>query len=295
MTLNEMRQLLADRGIQLTKSLGQNFMHDANQLRRIVEAADLQPGDKVLEIGPGLGPLTELLLEQAGEVLAIEMDARLAQVLRDRFAARLVAVPTTDAASGGTPGLHLLRDDALAFLRREPRDWSAWKLVANLPYSMASTLLVDLAQLPQPPERVTVTLQLEVAQRLMAQTNDDDYGILTLLAQLRYTPVGMFKIPPECFFPVPDVTSACVTLRRRNQPLLPPEETRAFSRLVKIAFSQRRKMMAKLLRQAWPRETVEAVFATMKLDLQIRAEKVSLEQFVRLTTLLGVAGGKAEL
>ncbi len=285
-----MRQLLADRGIQLTKSLGQNFLHDANQLRRIVEAASLQPGDKVLEIGPGLGPLTELVLDRVGEVLAVELDARLVTLLRDRFKARLAAV-----SSASAPGLHLLCDDALAFLRRESRDWSTWKLVANLPYSVASTLLVELAQMPQPPESLTVTLQLEVAQRLMAQTNDDDYGILTLLAQLRYTPVGMFKIPPECFFPVPDVTSACVTLRRRNQPLLPPEETRAFSRLVKIAFSQRRKMMAKLLRQAWPRETVEAVFATMKLDLQIRAEKVSLEQFVRLTTLLGVAGGKAEL
>jgi 16S rRNA (adenine1518-N6/adenine1519-N6)-dimethyltransferase len=290
MTPTEMRQLLADRGIQLTKSLGQNFLHDANQLRRIVEAASLQPGDKVLEIGPGLGPLTELVLDRVGEVLAVELDARLVTLLRDRFKARLAAV-----SSASAPGLHLLCDDALAFLRRESRDWSTWKLVANLPYSVASTLLVELAQMPQPPESLTVTLQLEVAQRLMAQTNDDDYGILTLLAQLRYTPVGMFKIPPECFFPVPDVTSACVTLRRRNQPLLPPEETRAFSRLVKIAFSQRRKMMAKLLRQAWPRETVEAVFATMKLDLQIRAEKVSLEQFVRLTTLLGVAGGKAEL
>ena len=291
MTLNEMRQLLADRGIQLTKSLGQNFLHDANQLRRIVEAAELQPGDKVLEIGPGLGPLTELLLDRAGEVLAVEMDARLAHVLRDRFAARLAAAPDGAATSGSAPGLHLVRDDALAFLRRESRDWSAWKLVANLPYSVASTLLVDVAQLPQPPERVTVTLQLEVAQRLMAQTDDDHYGLLTLLVQLRYEPAGMFKISPECFFPAPDVVSACVTLRRRAQPLLPPEQIRAFSRLVKIALSQRRKMMAKLLRQAWPRETVEAALAELNLDLQIRAEKVSLEQFVRLTTLLGEPAG----
>ena len=295
MTLSEMRQLLADRGIQLTKSLGQNFLHDANQLRRIVEAADLKPGDKVLEIGPGLGPLTELLLDRGGEVLAVELDARLVTLLRDRFKTRLAAAPSGAApGSGGTPGLHLLHDDALAFLRREPRDWSAWKLVANLPYSVASTLLVELAQAPQPPASLTVTLQLEVAQRLMAQTDDDDYGILTLLAQLRYAPVGTFKIPPECFFPSPDVVSACVTLRRREQPLLPPEQTLAFSRLVKIAFSQRRKMMAKLLRQAWPRETVTAVFAALNLDLQIRAEKVSLEQFVRLTTLLGPPGAKAE-
>lgn len=279
MTLNQMRQILAERGIQLTKSLGQNFLHDSNQLRRIADAAELQPGDKVLEVGPGLGPLTEVLLARGAEVLAVEMDERLVRALRERFGA--------EAGTEQPPALNLIHADALAFLRREPRDWTAWKLVANLPYSVASKLLVDVAQLPQPPERMTVTLQLEVAQRLIAETDADDYGILTLLAQLRYAPVGIFRIQPECFFPVPDVTSACVTLRRREQPLLPAEQTRAFSRLVKIAFSQRRKMMAKLLRQAWPKETIEAAFAALNLDLQIRAEKVSLEQFVELTKLLG--------
>src|SRR6185437_15779162 len=128
MKLSDMRQLLDARDIQLTKSLGQNFLHDQNQLRRIVEAAELSKADKVLEIGPGLGPLTELLLENAGEVLAIEMDGRLVEVLRERF-----------------PQLNLIHDDALEFLRREPRDWSDWKLVANLPYSVASPILVELA------------------------------------------------------------------------------------------------------------------------------------------------------
>src|ERR1041385_7974109 len=106
MKLSDMRELLARRNIRLTKSLGQNFLHDANQLRRIVGAAELAKSDKILEIGPGLGPLTELLLEDAGEVLAIEKDARLVEVLRERFGSRL----------------SLLHDDALELLQREPRD-----------------------------------------------------------------------------------------------------------------------------------------------------------------------------
>ena len=147
-----MRELLATRGIQLTKSLGQNFLHDANQLRRIVEAAELEKADKILEIGPGLGPLTERLLEKAGEVLAIEKDLRLVEFLRERFnvaqASRLHN-STTLLKAGGTPALHLIHADALEFLRRESHDWGDWKLVANLPYSVASTIFVELAQSPK--------------------------------------------------------------------------------------------------------------------------------------------------
>src|SRR5437867_2518327 len=130
MKLTEMKQLLASGEFRLTKALGQNFLHDGNQLRRIARAAELQAADHVLEIGPGLGPLTELLVAEAGHVLAIEKDPRLFAFLARRLA--------------GTKNLALLCDDALEYLRREARDWSAWKLVANLPYSIASPLLVEL-------------------------------------------------------------------------------------------------------------------------------------------------------
>ena len=272
MTLSEMKQALATGGIQLTRSLGQNFLHDGNQLRRIVAAAELSPSDKVLEIGPGLGPLTELLLAQAGEVLAIELDRRLVEFLQTRLAA--------------TPHLRLVHDDALALLRREPRDWRDWKLVANLPYSVASPLLVELAQAPARPQRMVATLQLEVARRLMARADDDDYGLLTLLVQLHYEPRDFFKIPPGCFFPEPDVDSACVVLLRRDQPLLSDAGAGAFTRLVKRAFSQRRKMMLKLLKQDWPADTLAEAFAQTGLLPQVRAEAVSLEQFVALTRRL---------
>jgi 16S rRNA (adenine1518-N6/adenine1519-N6)-dimethyltransferase len=282
MKLNEMRELLAKRDIQLTKSLGQNFLHDANQLERIATAAELTANDKVLEIGPGLGPLTELLLKKSGEVLAIELDGRLVDFLQERYTAQL--------ADESGPQLELHHDDALKFFQREPHNWRDWKLVANLPYSVASPILVELSAGSRAPKMIVVTLQLEVAQRLMATTDDDHYGILTLLVQLDFQPRGWFKIPPGCFFPSPDVDSACVCLVRRATPLLTDKKRETFRRIVKKAFSQRRKMMLKLLKQDWPKEKLEAAFAELQISPMERAEKLSLEQFVALTEKLLATG-----
>ncbi len=357
MKLSEMRDLLAREDIQLTRSLGQNFLHDGNQLRRIIEAAQLSQSDKILEIGPGLGPLTDLLLKNAGEVLAIEKDGRLVEVLCQRFdvtaeetsrrwiksnnlgpSERTTQFPPLpggleplgkrrkESAEGGgprgpsererseslgrgegerkqtdiqspapserksetgeTPVLRLLHDDALEFLKRKPHDWRDWKLVANLPYSVASPILVELAQGERSPSRIVATLQLEVARRLMAHAGDDDYGLLTLLVQLDFEPRDWFKIPAGCFFPQPDVDSACVILERRAQPLLPEERRGDFHRIVKRAFSQRRKMMLKLLKADWPEAALTQAFATAGLSPQTRAETVSVPQFVALTRLL---------
>lgn len=290
MKLSEMRELLVKRDIQLTKSLGQNFLHDANQLERIVAAAALTPSDKILEIGPGLGPLTELLLARAGEVLAIEKDGRLVEVLRERFSplTSAQAPPGSKAETGSSRGrkFELVHADALEYLKDEPHDWSDWKLVANLPYSVASPILVELAAGIRTPKMIVATLQLEVAERVMAKADGEDYGVLTLLVQLDLEPRSWFKIPPGCFFPSPDVDSACVCLQRRAPPLLGEELRAQFHRLVKQAFSQRRKMMLKLLKQLWPKEKLEAAFAELNISPQERAEKLSLEQFVALTIFL---------
>jgi 16S rRNA (adenine1518-N6/adenine1519-N6)-dimethyltransferase len=269
MKLSEMRQVLADRGIQLTKSLGQNFLHDANQLKKIAAAAELTRRDKVLEVGPGLGPLTQLLVEQAGEVLAIEKDARLVEILKERFAAK--------------PNLTVLHEDALHFLKNNERDWTNWKLVANLPYSVGSPILVELAQAEHPPQLMTVTLQLEVVRRLVAEAGSADYGILTLLVQLNYEPGAFFKIPSGSFFPPPDVDSGCIPLRRRAKPLLERAQRPIFARIVKRSFSQRRKMMMKLLREDWPADRVAAAFRVARIADSARAESVGLEQYVILT------------
>lgn len=276
MRLNDIKQTLAVHDLQLTKSLGQNFLHDGNQLRRILRVAELNKRDKVLEIGPGLGPLTELLVKEAGRVLAVEKDARLVRILRERFA----------GITGSEGELELVQDDALEYLKNRTSDWSGWKLVANLPYAVASPILVELASSRTGPERLVATLQLEVAKRLMAAPGTADYGVLTLLVQLNYEPVEWFKIPSGCFFPEPEVDSACVVLGRRKQTPLRDDQVDTFISIVKRGFSQRRKMMAKLLKADWPAESVEQAFAIVPLALQTRAETVSLDQFVLLTRLL---------
>ncbi|HXI53060.1 MAG TPA: 16S rRNA (adenine(1518)-N(6)/adenine(1519)-N(6))-dimethyltransferase RsmA [Candidatus Saccharimonadales bacterium] len=278
MKLSEMKQVLAVRGIQLTKSLGQNFLHDGNQLRKIVDAGRLRSQDRVLEVGPGLGPLTELLLAQAGSVLAVEKDERLVEVLRERFP--------------NHPRLTLVAGDALEYTRRH-REWAGWKAISNLPYSVASPILVELALAASGPDRIVATLQLEVAERAAARAGDDAYGVFSLLLQLHYTPAPGFKIPASCFHPMPEVDSGCLVLERRPRPLLAPDQTQTFVQLVKRAFSQRRKMMLKLLRQDWPAARLEAGFASLGLAPQTRAEEVSLEQFVRLAGALTASSSAA--
>jgi len=274
MTLSDIREVLSERELKLSKSLGQNFLHDQNQVRRIIAAAEAGPGDKILEIGPGLGPLTEALLQKGCEVLAIEKDQRLFEFLRQKFA--------------GAGRLQLLHGDALDYLKTN-RSWGGWKLVSNLPYSAASSILVELAQAETPPDRMAATLQLEVAARLAADAGSAGYGIFGLLLQLSYQRAGWFKIPPSCFFPEPDIDSACVSLIRRPVPLLPPESRHLFDTLVKRAFSQRRKMMFKLLKQDWPEAPLAEAFRQLGLSPQIRAEAVRLEQFVRLVEILARA------
>jgi len=300
MTLTEIRQLLAANGIRLTKSLGQNFLHDKHQLRRIVEAAELTRRDRVIEIGPGLGQLTELLLAEAGTVLAIEKDARLVRVLEERFGVTATGSSNTPQSSGfvavgesGAPtvqcasGLTLVHADALDFFKTQQADWRRWKLVSNLPFSVASPILVELAQLDKGPSRLVVTVQLEVARRLLAAPATPEYGVLTLLVGVSYAPCRMFKIPAGCFFPQPKVDSACVVMDRRRPVLLSGVHKAVFVQLVKSAFAQRRKMMLKLLKATWPEQKLLAAFDTVGLKHTARAEQASLEQFVQLTRALG--------
>ncbi|MBI1841030.1 MAG: ribosomal RNA small subunit methyltransferase A [Verrucomicrobia bacterium] len=272
MKLSDMRRILEERKIALTKSMGQNFLHDENQLRRLLEEADLREGDSVLEVGPGLGPLTEWLVAYAGHVTAIELDQRLFAFLKERFVA--------------VRNLTLIHADALGYLQEHPRDWSSWKLVANLPYSVASPILVELARAGAGPQRMVATLQCEVAQRLAAKPDTDDYGVLTLLLQLDYIPRLAFKIPSGSFFPEPGVVSACAVLDRRPAPLITGSSRSLFIKLVKTAFSQRRKMMLKLLKEEWPEAAVAEAMRNVGLRADVRAEKVSLEQFVAMARQL---------
>jgi len=274
-TLSEIRNFLNDKDILLTRSLGQTFMHDQNQVRKIVALARLAPGDSVIEIGPGLGPLTELLLEVAGHVTAIETDRRLVKLLEERL--------------GQRDNLTLQHADAMKLVRKAEFDWSGHKLVANLPYSIASPLLIDLAASAGRPSAMVVTLQLEVVQRVLAQPAMKEYGVLTMLIGLHYTAGESFVIPRGSFYPEPNVDSGCVELLRRATPLLPPELCPVFKKIVKRVFAERRKKMMKLLKRDWPEATVAEALNSLGLDESIRAERVTLDQFAELTQRLSRA------
>ena len=272
MKLSEIRNILREEDIQLTKSLGQNFLHDHHQLRKIVALAQVEAGDKILEIGPGLGPLTDPLLQAAAQVTAIEKDHRLIDLLKQRF--------------GNRDNFSLKHGDALRLIRKSEQDWTQYKLVANLPYSIASPLMVDLAWAKNRPRAMIVTLQLEVARRLMAKSGTKQYGVLTLLIGLHYSTGESFEIPRGSFFPEPNVDSCCIQLLRRESPMLTSTEADIFKRIIKRGFSERRKKLMKLLKHDWPSEAVIAAFESLGLDEQVRGEKVSLEQFVEMTKLL---------
>ncbi len=273
MTVSEMRRILAESGIRLTKSLGQNFLHDGNQLRRIVNLAELCREDSVIEVGPGLGPLTEQLIARSDRVLAIEKDGRLARWLQKKFA--------------GVPSLELLHGDALDYLCRDKgRDWSAWKLVANLPYSAGSRILAELALAGARPALMVVTLQMEVVNRIRAAAGSRDYSVLSLLLQVGHVPAGGFRVPAACFFPRPAVASACIALKRRREPLLAGADFARFVRIVKTGFRQRRKILLKLLSIHWPEPLLRECFAALEIDIRARSEAVTLEQFAGLARML---------
>ena len=275
MNLSEIRNLLREEDIMLTKSLGQTFMHDQNQLRKIVGLAKLTAADHVIEIGPGLGSLTGLLLQTAGHVTAIETDRRLVKLLDERF--------------GERSNFTLQHADAMKIVRKSKFDWSKHKLVANLPYSIASPLLIDLAESPCRPRAMIVTLQLEVVQRMLAKPGTKEYGVLALLIGLHYAAGEWFTIPRGSFYPEPNVDSGCIELLRRETTLLPPELCPVYKKIVKRVFAERRKKMMKLLKRDWPEAAVVEAFDALGLDEKIRAERVTLEQFAELTQRLSRA------
>lgn len=267
MTLSECKRALEEIGVQPTKSLGQNFLVDQNILRILIESAAISHGEAVVEIGPGLGVLTAGLLEAGAEVKAIEKDGRLVQFLKRRFARRR--------------NLELIHADALTVDSLATSN--ARKVVANLPYSISTAILKRFVESPVPPTRMVLMLQREVGERLAASPGTDDYGILTVFTQVKYRVQLRHVVTRRCFYPPPDVDSAIVILDHAPHPLLGAASEEAFHQLVQIGFGQRRKQFAKLLRQAGhDPERISIAFAAVGLEEHVRAEAVSVGQFLRL-------------
>ena len=271
----EVGALLRERGIRPSKALGQNFLVDRNVLAKIVEAAALPPGARVLEVGAGLGVLTAALLDAGARVTAVEKDEALWPVLRERF--------------GGRPGFSLVEGDALEL------DWDALlgapdgprHLVSNLPYSVGSRVVVDAALCAAPPETMTLLLQKEVGDRFAAPAGSSARGAASVWLQRLYDVRAVRDVPPGCFLPRPEVVSVVLSLRLHGRHPLDRAAAGTFRALVKEAFLHRRKQLASAMRGAGgglarDPDFVRAALAAAGASETARAEELSVEQWLLL-------------
>jgi len=271
------REVLSELGLKPSKALGQNFLTDANILRILIETAQLRPSDQVLEIGPGLGVVTARLLRRVARVVAIEKDARLVGFLSRNLP--------------GGEGLTLLCGDVLETDVDALLASGINKVVSNLPYSVGSRALVDLAASSQPPERIVVTVQEEVARRLAARPGNRDYGLLTVRVQVSYKARIAKRVSPTCFWPVPRVGSMIVELVRRRRFALSRETETMFRGLASVAFAHRRKQMGGILIRHGPvpglsADAVKALLAGQGIDPAARPGELHVGKWVALANAL---------
>jgi 16S rRNA (adenine1518-N6/adenine1519-N6)-dimethyltransferase len=269
MKLSEIRATLREIGVSPVKTLGQNFLHDQNLARWIVDQAEITPADYVIEVGPGLGALTRFFLEKGAHALAIEKDARLATFLRSRF---------------GEERLEIVNADALKFDQRVLFAHRYVKLIANLPYNISSALLLKFLAYPSPISLYVLTLQKEMAMRLSASPCTHDYGALTLRVQLHHRVKYLRSVPASVFLPRPDVDSAVVRLEPRDPIELPEHDDDLLLKLIRVGFSQRRKQLRKLLRE-YARDW-NTLASCLNIDPNARAEELSLPQWIAVANCI---------
>jgi 16S rRNA (adenine1518-N6/adenine1519-N6)-dimethyltransferase len=268
--LQQTRFALSELGTRPHKRLGQHFLIDSSVVDRIVSAAQLGPGDTTLEIGPGLGVLSEKLVERGARLYLVEVDAGLAERLRERFVKHgHVNIITAD---------FLTLDLSATF--PEP----VVQVVASLPYNVATPILFRLLEHRHKFPHVTVMIQKEVAERLSAAPGTKAYGVPSVLVQLYATVKTVCTVRPRSFFPPPQVDSQVVRLVFQNTPRVTVQDERVFSQIVKAAFAQRRKTLRNALRAAGY-SNLDTVSARIGIDLQRRGETLSVEEFAALANV----------
>ena len=270
LTRARVRELLAERGLAPSRALGQNFVADPNTVRRIVRLAGVTQGDHVVEIGAGLGSLTLALAETGAHVVAVEIDRHVVPVLRDVIAdARADSVTVVEADA-----MRLEWDD---LLDREGDPGATWKLVANLPYNVATPLVLELLEHVPRIADLLVMVQLEVGERLAASPGSAAYGIPSVKVAYWAEAEVVGRVGPNVFVPRPRVDSALVRIRRRDAPAVDVDRERLFA-LVQTGFGQRRKMLRRSLGAA-----VEAdAFERAGVRADARPEELALDDWARL-------------
>lgn len=256
--------------LRADKKLGQNFLIDETVVRRIVEAAELTPEDTVLEVGPGIGTLTQGLAESGANVVAVELDKRL--------------LPVLDVTLEGYDNVRIVNGDILQVDIMEQVQKPDFKCCANLPYYITTPIIFAILEKRLPMERLVVMVQKEVAERMAAKPGSKDYGALSVAIQYFTEPEIAFIVPPSSFIPAPSVDSAVIVCKRRSTPPVEVCDENLFFRVVKAAFSLRRKMLSNSLKNMGIKgEQVTKWLELAGVDGKRRAETLSLEDFAALT------------
>lgn len=262
------------------KKFGQNFLIDTHVLDKIIRSAEITKDDFVLEIGPGIGTMTQYLACAAGKVVAVEVDRALIPILAD----------TLD----GYDNVTVINEDVLkvdiAKLAEEQNGGRPIKVVANLPYYITTPIIMGLFEKNVPIKSITVMVQKEVADRMQVGPGTKDYGALSLAVQYYAKPYIVANVPPNCFMPRPKVGSAVIRLERYEEPPVQVKDERLMFRIIRASFNQRRKTLANGLKNSpeldFTKEEIEAAIETLGKGASVRGEALTLKEFARLSDVL---------
>lgn len=273
-------QVIQKYNFDFQKRFGQNFLIDEHVIEKIMKAADLTEEDCILEIGPGIGTMTQYLAESVREVIAVEIDKNLIPILEDTL---------SDYSNIIIKNEDILKVDINALVNQHNRG-KPIKVVANLPYYITTPIIMGLFEKHVPLESMIVMVQKEVAERMQVGPGTKDYGALSLAVQYYAEPEIVANVPQNCFIPRPNVGSAVIKLTRHRQPPVTTKDEAALFRIIRASFNQRRKTLINSLRNAsdlpYEKEEIEIALKQMELPLTIRGEALNLEQFARLTDIL---------
>ena len=262
------------------KKFGQNFLIDTGVLEGIIDAAEIGKDDFVLEIGPGIGTMTQYLCEAAREVVAVEIDTNLIPILSDTLA---------DYSNVEVMNADILKVD-IGKLAREHNGGNPIKVVANLPYYITTPIIMGLFESHVPLARITIMVQKEVADRMKEGPGSKEYGALSLAVQYYASPEIVLTVPPSCFMPQPKVGSAVIRLTRHEQPPVSVKSEKLMFQVIRASFNQRRKTLANGLNNfgafSIGKEAIQQCIEALGVPVNIRGEALSLEQFARLSDLI---------
>ena len=263
------------------KKFGQNFLIDPHVLDKIIDSAGITKEDCVLEIGPGIGTMTQYLAETAREVVAVEIDKKLIPILEDTLSAY--------------DNVTVINEDILKLdickLAEEKNQGKPIKVVANLPYYITTPIIMGLFESHVPIDSITIMVQKEVAERMQEGPGSKEYGALSLAVQYYAKPEIVANVPPNCFMPRPNVGSAVIRLTRHEKPPVEVEDEKLMFRIIRASFNQRRKTLANGLNNSpeihLPKEVIQESIVSLGVPENIRGEALSLEQFAELSNEIG--------